>query len=63
MENSRNVGRVFESAESEVKVLVTPSCPAVCDLRDCSPPGSFLHGVSQARMLEWIAISLSRGSS
>ena len=30
---------------------------------DCSPPGSSLHGVSQARILEWVAISFSRGSS
>ena len=30
---------------------------------DCSPPGSSLHGISQARILEWVAISLSRGSS
>ena len=30
---------------------------------DCSPPGSSVHGISQARMLEWVAISFSRGSS
>ena len=30
---------------------------------DCSPPGSSVHGISQARILEWIAISFSRGSS
>jgi len=30
---------------------------------DCSPPGSSVHGISQARILEWIAISYSRGSS
>ena len=30
---------------------------------DCSPPGSSVHGVLQARILEWVAISLSRGSS
>ena len=30
---------------------------------DCSPPGSSVHGNSQARMLEWVAISFSRGSS
>ena len=31
-----------------------------CDPMDCSPPGSSLHGISQARMLEWVAISFSR---
>ena len=30
---------------------------------DCSPPGSSVHGISQSRILEWVAISLSRGSS
>ena len=35
----------------------------LCDPRVCSPPGSSVHGISQARILEWIAISFSRGSS
>ena len=43
--------------------LVPKSCPTVCDPMDCSPPGSSVHGISQARILEWIAISFSRGSS
>ena len=34
-----------------------------CDPRDCSPPGSSIHGISQARTLEWVGISYSRGSS
>ena len=34
-----------------------------CDSMDCSPPGSSAHGILQARMLEWVAISFSRGSS
>ena len=33
------------------------------DPMDCSPPGSSVHGISQARILEWVAISFSRGSS
>ena len=33
------------------------------DQMDCSLPGSFVHGISQARILEWVAISFSRGSS
>ena len=37
--------------------------PALCDPMDCSLPGSFVHGISQARTLEWVAISFSRGSS
>ena len=39
------------------------SCPILCDPVDCSPAGSSVHGISQARVLEWIAISFSRGSS
>ena len=42
---------------------VAQSCLTLCDLMDCSPPGSSVHGISQARILEWVAISFSRGSS
>ena len=44
-------------------MLVTQSYLTVCDPMDCSPPGSSVHGVPQARILEWIAIVFSRGSS
>ena len=43
--------------------LVTQSCPTLCDPMDCSLPGSSVHGIFQARILEWVAISFSRGSS
>ena len=33
----------------------------LCDSVDCSPPGSSVHGILQARILEWVAISFSRG--
>ena len=49
--------------ERKVKVLVDQSHPALCNAMDCSPPGSPVHGVLQARILEWVAISFSRGSS
>ena len=39
------------------------SCLTLCDPVDCSLPGSSLHGILQARVLEWVAISFSRGSS
>ena len=39
------------------------SCVQLCDLMDCSPPSSSVHRILQARILEWIAISSSRGSS
>ena len=40
-------------------VLVSQSCPTLCDPMDCSPPGSFVHGILQARILKWVAISFS----
>ena len=42
---------------------VAQSCPTLCDPMDCSLSGFFVHGVFQARRLEWIVISCSRGSS
>ena len=41
-------------------VLVTQSCPTLCDPMDYSPPGSSVQGVLQARILEWVAIPFSR---
>ena len=38
-------------------------CPTLCDPVDCSPPGSSVHGILQARILEWVAMPSSRGSS
>ena len=38
------------------------SRPTLCDLMDCSPPGSSVHGNLQARILEWVAMPSSRGS-
>ena len=42
---------------------VAQSCPTLCDPLNCSVPGFSVHGIFQARILEWVAISLSRGSS
>ena len=44
-------------------VKVTQSCLTFCDRMDYSPPGPSVHGILQARMLEWVAIPFSRGSS
>ena len=43
--------------------LVARLCLTLCDPVDCSLPGSSVHGISEARILEWIAIPFSRGSS
>ena len=48
--------------EAEPSCLVAQLCPILCDPMDCSPPGSSVHRILQARILEWVAISFSRGS-
>ena len=51
------------TAITRICVLVIPSCLTLCDPVDYSPPGSPVHGILQPRILEWVAISFSRGSS
>ena len=46
-----------------IVVLVTKLCPTLHNPMDCSPPGSSDHGILQARILEWVAISFSQGFS
>ena len=41
---------------------VAQSCPTLCDPMDCSPPGSSVYGILQARILQWVAMPSSRGS-
>src|SRR5574340_309044 len=50
----------FMKGKSESEVV--QSCPTLWDPMDCSLPGSSVHGIFQARVLEWVAISFSRGS-
>ena len=55
-----------QSPRSRGKVhgcLVTQLCPTLCDSMDCSPPGSSVQGMFQARILEWVAVPFSRGSN
>ena len=44
------------------KATCAQLCPTLCDPKDCSLPGSTVHGISQAGIVEWVAISFSRGS-
>ena len=53
----------LRKSESEVKMLVAQLCLILCDCMDCSQPGFSVHGILQARILEWIAIPFSRGTS
>ena len=48
---------------SVVQMLAARSCLPLCSPMDGSPPGSSVHGILQARMLGWVAISSCRGSS
>ena len=50
-------------SSSHLCVLVAQSCPTLCDPMDCCLPGSSVHGILPARILEWVAIPFSRGSS
>ena len=59
-EDPWNIQTLYYISESE---SVTQSCLTLCDLLDCNPPGSSVHGILQARILEWVVIPLSRGSS
>ena len=54
---------LFQCRKVKSESEVAQSCPTLCDPVDCSPPGSSVHGILQARILEWVAISFSRGSS
>ena len=45
-----------------ISVLVTKLCPTLCDPMDCSSVGSSVHAILQARILEWVALTFSRGS-
>ena len=49
--------------EWDYACVLTQSCPTLCDPMDCSPSGSFVQEIFLARILEWVAISFSRGSS
>ena len=51
------------NSDSDSDNEVVQSCPTLCDPVDCSLPGSSLHGILQARILERVTISFSRGSS
>ena len=56
-------GWIQTMREAKVKVLVAQLCLTLCDPMDCSSPGSSVHRVLQARILEWVAIPFSRRSS
>ena len=58
---AEDIKRCQEYTESESESEVAQSCPTLCNPVDCSLPGFSVHGILQARILEWVAISFSRG--
>ena len=58
-----NVSRIYLCVQCEVAVVVQSLSPTLCDPMDYSPPTSSVHVIFQARILEWVAFSSSKGSS
>ena len=58
-----NTWSVPSTTEGEGEGEVAQSCLTLCDPMDCSLQGFSVHGILQARILEWVTISFSRGSS
>ena len=61
MKQKQNRGHREQTAAAAAKSL--QSCPTLCNPMDYSLPGSSTHGIFQARVLEWVVIAFSRGSS
>ena len=66
----KNPFNIYCKANLKVELLVSQSCPTLCNPKDCSPPGSSVHRILQARILEWGAshslfqgIFLTQGSN
>ena len=55
--------KFYRFFSNSMKVLVAQSCATLCDSMDFSPPGSSVHGILQAKILQWVAISFFTGSS
>ena len=53
---------IFPDVHERPVCLHAQPCPTVCDPMNCRLPGISVHGISQVRILEWVAIPFSRGS-
>ena len=60
---ARRAAPVLRSVDTCARAQSFQPCPTLLDHMDCGPPGSSVHGVLQARTLEWVAMPSSRGSS
>ena len=59
----KNKDITYYERKWKVKVLVAQLCPTLCNPMNCSPPGPSVYGILQAKILEWVAVPFSRGSS
>ena len=53
----------LETLQVSIIALVTQLCPSLCDTMNSSPPDSSVHGIFSAKVLQWVAVSYSGGSS
>ena len=61
-EDIKKKWREYTESKSKSEIEVAQSCPTLCDPVDYSPPGSSVHGILQARIMEWVAIPFSRNT-
>ena len=62
-DSKRWESKIHKTVVTLVHAKLLQSCLTLCDPMDCSPPGPSVHGILQARILEWVAMPSSRGSS
>ena len=62
VQSSAKVAKSMELGWKHAYAKSLQSCPTLCKAMDCSPPGSSVHGILQARILEWVAMPSCRGS-
>jgi len=60
---AKQIPALMDTYAQQRRVLLTQLCPTLCDPMDCNPPGSSVHGILSARILEWVAIPFSGESS
>ena len=64
LQNQENLKHPMPNSVKPIMcVLVAQSGPVLCGFVDCSPPGFSVYGILQARILEWVTVPFSRGSS
>ena len=63
LKKSHKIFNISRQHAAAAAAKLLQSCPTLCDPKDGSPPGSSIHGIFQARVLEWVAIAFSKSES